>query len=302
MTEGTNLKIVHPGSTLLSPIRISALGGSTILASLLFYQSILSNFSVQTRNIEFLQLTAYFVLGLVLLGIVVTLWGATSYFMRIRSKNDPGTSLTAIGLSLALNDKRSFRVFVLSTLMYAVLFGFFSSFFVYQPLGILSETTGAHIPSAFAVVCCGQFGQMPQFVIYLSQQFAVLIIPANLILLVTVSWLVGLNAGIAAFAYKNRSQMPRGRWLTGFGAVVGLFTACPSCAGFFLLTTVGLTAAVGLALTLSSLQSAFIAIGLPMLLAAPILTARRMPSNFKCVINTGNSRDPNKMAPSALDA
>src|SRR2546428_7085417 len=146
---------MHPASTLLSPIRISILGGSTILASLFFYQSILSNFSVQTRNIEFLQLTAYFVLGLVLVGLVVTLWGATSYFMRIRSKNDPSTSLTAIGLSLALNDKRSFRVFVLSTLMYAVLFGFLSSFFVYQPLGIFSETIGAHIPSAFAVVCCG---------------------------------------------------------------------------------------------------------------------------------------------------
>jgi len=66
----------------------------------------------------------------------------------------------------------------------------------------------------------------------------------------------------------------------GLGAIVALFTACPTCAGFFLLTMLGLTGAVTFALTLSSLQSLFIAIGLPLLMIAPIVTARRIPKDW----------------------
>jgi len=142
---------------------------------------------------------------------------------------------------------------------------------------------------------------MPQVVIYLTQQFALLIIPANLILLVTVSWLVGLNAGIATFAYKNRPETASGRWLAGFGAIVGLFTACPSCAGFFLLSILGLAGAVGLALTLSSLQAVFIMIGLPILLTAPVLTSRRMSIDQECFIRVEHSSAPKNMQPYTLD-
>jgi len=66
--------------------------------------------------------------------------------------------------------------------------------------------------------------------------------------------------------------------------MVGLFTACPSCAGFFMLTMLGLGGAVGLALTLSSLQAAFIAMGFPILVMTPILTSRRIPLNGKCLL------------------
>lgn len=274
-----------------SPIEISVFGGLTILVSLLFYESVLSNLPVQTSNIEFLQLTAYFVLGCLLLGLFMALGGATIHLTRMQWKNRASISLTAMSLSLALNDKRSFRIFVVSSLIYGILFGFLSSFVAYRPFGIFSDNYAATIPSANAVVCCGPLGQMPQFVIYLSRQFALLVIPENLILLVVVSWLVGLNAGIAAFAYKNRPRTVSGRWVVGLGATVGLFTACPSCAGFFLLTMLGLTGAVGLALTLSSLQAVFIAVGLPILLAAPILAARGIGSNAECFIQDRISRD-----------
>ena len=121
---------------------------------------------------------------------------------------------------------------------------------------------------------------MPQLVVYLSQQFAILIVPVNLILLFAVSWLVGLNAAIATYAYKHRSSSVVNHWMGGVGALVALFTACPTCAGFFLLTMIGLAGAVTVALTLSSLQSMFIAIGLPLLVIAPIVTARRIPKNW----------------------
>lgn len=263
-----------------------------ILASLLFYQSILSNYPVETRNIEFLQQIANVVLAIVLLGLFVSFAGATRYLRHRPSGNGEVTSLTMITLSLALNDKRSLRLFVLSALIYGLLFGFFSSFVVYRPFGIFFDTYSVSVPSEVSVLCCGPFGQMPQLVVYLTPQFAILIVPANLILLITVAWLVGLNAGIATFAYKNRPETGSGKWLTGFGAIVGLFTACPSCAGFFLLAMLGLTGAVGLALTLSSLQAFFIVIGLPILLISPILTSRRMPINGECLIKVEHSPEP----------
>jgi hypothetical protein len=242
-------------------------------------------YPVETRTIGFLRETAYLVLALMIVGLVAVFIGATQYFRQRGSKNFAGeSSRTMITLSLTLNDKASFRVFFLSALLYGLLFGFLSSSIAYRPSGVLSEGSSVSIPSSLAVLCCGVLGQMPHFVIYLSQQFAILIIPTNLILLVTVSWLVGLNAGMGMFAYKNRPDQNRGKWLWGFGAIVGLFTACPSCAGFFLLTTLGLTGAIGLALTLASLQGAFIGVGLPILLITPILTSRRIPSYQECFI------------------
>jgi len=284
------LELLRPASRLASPANLSVLGFSTIFASLLSYQWILYSSPVETRNIGILQETAYAVLVLLVVGLLIALVGATGYLRQRPSKNVRGSSSpTLVALSLALSDKGSFRVFVLSALLYGILFGFLSSLIIYRPSGVLSDGYVAKIPSALSVLCCGSIGQMPQFVIYLTQQFAILIIPMNVILLVTVSWLVGLNAGMGTFAYKNRPERDSGKWLWGFGAIVGLFTACPSCAGFFLLTMLGLTGAVGLTLNLSSLQGAFIAVGLPILLITPILTSRRIPSYGECSIKPRDS-------------
>lgn len=271
----------EPGSHFYSPIKISVLGGLTVVASLLFYQSILSNYPVEIRNIGFLQQTAYVVLALVSTGLFGLLAGATRYFMRSSPKQ--GTikaPLAVIVLSLALKDKLSFRTFVLASLLYGLFFAFVSSFLVYQPLGRFSETYGVSVPSILPVICCGSVGQMPQFVVYMTQQFAILIIPVNLILLCGVSWLVGLNVAIATYSYKNRSNNIRSHWFGGLGAVVGLFTACPTCAGFLFLTMLGLAGAVTFAIALSSLQVVFTAVGLPMLLLTPIMTARKFPKGW----------------------
>ena len=293
MAERVKLESKGPESRFFPPVMTIVLGGSTILTSLLVYQWIITTYPVGSSSAGFLRETAYVVLALVLLGLFASIAGATSYFIhRSSGKAAVTSSLTLTTLSLALNDKGSFRAFVLSTVIYGLSFGFFSSFIVYRPFGAFSESYSVNVPSALPVLCCGPFGQMPQFVIYLTQQFAVLIIPSNLILLVTISWLVGLNVGIGAFAYKNRPEGASAKWLTGFGAIVGLFTACPSCAGFFLLNMLGLAGAVGLALTFSSLQGAFIGVGLPILLLTLVLTSRRIPSNGECFIKLEDSTAP----------
>jgi MFS family permease len=280
-SEGNGLELKSRESHLPSPVKLSALGGLTILASLSAYQSILSRYSLETRNIELLEQTAYIVLALVLIGLCLALVGATRFFIGSLSQNRGSKpSMTVTVLSLALNEKHSFRTFVLASLIYGIFFAFVSTFFVFQPLGHFSETNGVSVPSALSVICCGPLGQMPQFVFYLTQQFAILIVPVNLVLLFIVSWLVGLNAAIATYAYEHRSSSVGSRWMGGLGALVALFTACPTCAGFFFLTMLGLTGALTLALTLSSLQGLFIAIGLPLLLVAPIVTARRVPKSW----------------------
>jgi hypothetical protein len=264
-----------------SPIKISVLGGLTILVSLLIYQSILSSYPVDTRNIGFLEQAAYVVLASVLTGLCLLLGGATRFFLRSSPNNgQTKPSHTVMVLSLALNEKHSFRAFVMASLIYGLFFAFVSSFLVFQPMGSFSETNGVSVPSALSVICCGSLGQIPQFVVFLTQQFAILVVPVNLILLFAISWLVGLNAAIATYAYKHRSSAVGRHWMGGLGAIVALFTACPTCAGFFFLTVLGLTGAVTFALTLSSLQSLFIATGLPLLLIAPILSARRIPKDW----------------------
>ena len=264
-----------------SLIKISFVGGLTALAVLVLYQSTLSRYPVQTRNIEMLNEFAYVVLALVLTGVCLSIVGLTRYFMRSSLKN--GTAkppFIVLVLSLALNDKHSFRAFVLACLMYGLFFAFVSSVLVYQPLGHFSETYGVMVPSVLPVVCCGPLGQMPQLVVYLTQEFAILIVPMNLILLLTVSWLVGLNVAIAMYSYKNRSSNVRNGWFSGLGACVGLFTACPTCAGFFFMTMLGLAGAVTFALTLSSLQVVFTAVGLPMLLLTPFMAARKISKGW----------------------
>lgn len=262
-------------STLSPLLKTSILGGLVVLASLLFYQSILYNNPVTTQDIQLLVGAAYVVLALVLFGVSVVLMGVTRHFIR-RSPSDRtfDSSLTRILLSLTLKDSRASRAFVLASLLYGIFFAFTSGFLVYQPVVRFSETNGVRVPSILPVICCGPLGQMPQFVIYLTEHFAILVVPVNLILLVTVSWLVGLNVAIATYSYENRTNYGV-RWIGGLGAIVGIFTACPTCAGFFLLTMLGLAGAVTFALTLSSLQIVFLGLGLPMLLLTPMTTARR---------------------------
>src|SRR5436853_7389762 len=261
-----------------SLIRISFIGGLTVLASLLFYQWVISNYPIGTGRIELIRQTAYVVLALILAGVSLVLAAVTRYLMRMpREKGTKNSPLTGVLISLALNDKRSFHAFIVSSLFYGVFFAFVSSFLVYQPLGRFSETYGVSVPSMLPVICCGPLGQMPQFVVYLTQQFAILIVPVNVILLMAVSWLVGLNVAIATYFFKNQTSNVRGQWFGGVGAIVGLFSACPTCAGFFLLTMLSLAGSVTFALTLSSLQAVFLAVGFPMLLLTPITTARKFP-------------------------
>lgn len=255
-------------------------GAILIIASLTWYQFISTIAPIDAESLGPIRQGATSTMVLVIAGLACSLFGAT-LFLRSRSSTTSTTHPVSAKLAQAMRDKKSFRLFGLSAVLYGTFFSVVSSIAVYRPSGITIEGGLVASPSIVSVVCCGPLGQMPQFVVYLTQQTALLIIPMNLILLAVSSWLVGLNAAIASYSYSyNSSRSGKSRSLLGgLGGIVALFSACPTCAGFFLLSVLGLAAAVPLALTLASLQALFVLAGFPILVITPILSARRASSN-----------------------
>ena len=277
----------------LAPLTVTILGGILAVGSLLWYQIDAGSSSViGTSNIATLETTAYSVLALELIGLIAVFLGLTFHLRGTRPEKNSGKESSLITqLSMVVGDVQSARIFGFATLAYGLFFGVVSSTLVFQPWLVFSQAYGVTVPSVVPVVCCGTFGQMPQLVLFLTEHFAILVVPVNIILLFTVSWLVGLNAATANYAYMNRPIVTGARWFGGLGAIIGLFTACPVCAGFFLAEVLGLGGVVGLALTLSSLQGIFVAVGIPVLLVSPILMLRRIPVLRTCPVR-GNPRQP----------
>ena len=93
-------------------------------------------------------------------------------------------------------------------------------------------------------------------------------------LLLTVSWLVGINLAVLANAFTTRKPNGREGLLSGMGGILGALTTCPACAGAFLATIIGESGVVSVA-ALAAYQGLFIAVSIPLLVIAPILTVRR---------------------------
>ena len=86
----------------------------------------------------------------------------------------------------------------------------------------------------------------------LSEHVGLQIIPINLVLVVVVSYLVGLNTSLAINAI---SITKKGGGLNSIGAITGLFIACPTCAGTFFAVFVGSATAVTFTVLLTQLQT-----------------------------------------------
>jgi hypothetical protein len=120
---------------------------------------------------------------------------------------------------------------------------------------------------------------------YITDHFLILIIPVNVILAVVVSALVGFNAALSIYAYRQRKLVrSRTSMVSGIGATSGLFVGCPTCAGsiFSALLGIGVAGAGTSATALAPFQTLFIAASIPALLIAPFLIARTIRSVSSC--------------------
>ena len=175
-----------------------------------------------------------------------------------------------------LSRRKYYWTMIASIIAYGIFYATVSSIIVYRPAENFSEEYFAVIPSIVPTVCCGGPGFIPIFTVYLTEHLGLLIIPANAILLILVSGFVGLNVALAIFTYEHRPKRAGSHWFGGLGAVTGLFTACPTCAGLFLGNLVQGAGTVAVASVLAIYQPVFVAVTIPLLLASTFLITRRL--------------------------
>jgi lipoprotein signal peptidase len=194
-----------------------------------------------------------------------------------------GKDLSTI-IALVTWNSKSRKIFVITFIGYGIFFSLVSGTLVYQPEVNFAIHYGAAIPSGFIAPCCDGPGYMPKIIIYLTEHVGLQIIPINLVLQVTVSYLVGLNTAIAVSAFTISRK---GRGMSTVGAIIGLFIACPTCAGSFLSIFIGTASGIALSIALAQMQTLFIAISIPVLLVTPYIMAKKLRnSDGSCKINS----------------
>jgi hypothetical protein len=244
-------------------------GFLSIGVSLLFYARY-DYLAVTQEMIPFLERVA-----IAMYVVLFMSFGAIAYglykFYKVKISQS-GNSISSI-IANSINNKRSKNVFIASAIGYGIFFSLTSGILVYQPEVVFSQHYGATVPSIHITPCCGPAGYMPSIVGYFTEHVGFKIIPVNLVLQIAVSFLVGLNFAIASGVF---SMYKKSGGLGGFGAVTGLFIACPTCAGTILSTLVGAGAVGVFAIALSQLQTVFIMASIPVLFVTPVMMARKI--------------------------
>jgi len=211
--------------------------------------------------------------------ILLMSFGAIAYglyrFHKQKANEDNNKILTFIA-KITFNSK-SRKIFLITFVLYGVFFSFTAGVLIYQPEVTFSYHYGATIPSAHITPCCGEPGYMPKIVVYLTEHLGLQIIPINLVLQIVVSYLVGLNVALAVNAI---SISKKAGGLSGIGATTGLFIACPTCVGTFLSLFLTASSAVAFTLAITQLQTVFILITIPVLLATPFILGRKLKAKI----------------------
>jgi len=133
-------------------------------------------------------------------------------------------------------------------------------------------------PSA-TTMAYGPIGYIPSISIYLTNNFGIMLIPINILILIIVSGLVGFNVMLSSFSLTQglRSrQLQRNRsggiLLGSFASIVGLFTSCPSCASVFIFGTMFGSLSSSVAVIASTLYWLLLVVSIPLLIVTPFLT------------------------------
>jgi len=207
--------------------------------------------------------------------ILLLAFGAIAYglyrFHKQKANEDNNKILTFIA-KITFNSK-SRKIFLITFVLYGIFFSITSGILLYQPEVTFSYHYGATIPSAHITPCCGEPGYMPKIIVYLTEHLGLQIIPINLVLQIAVSYLVGLNVALAVNAISISRKVGG---LSGIGATTGLFIACPTCVGTFLTLFVSASSAVVFTVAITQLQTIFILITIPVLLATPFILGRKL--------------------------
>ncbi len=258
----------------------AACGVTTVFGSLLMYWALASSVRVLTNSIsQVLVSFSYLTLGVMLLGVLVTLYGAWEILSPTQTGTDNLSSVSVVLMKVFGVRKYSWMLLV-SAVAYGLFYAVVSSIIIYRPHENFSQEYFAVVPSVVVAVCCGNLGSIPVFTVYLTDHVGLLLIPMNMLILIAVSGLVGLNVALVSYEFENRPRGVGRWWLAGLGAITGLFTACPTCAGLFLGSLIQGVGTVAIASVLAGYQPFFIAIAFPALIASNVLIVRRLKRSF----------------------
>ena len=245
--------------------------GFTVIGIIFILYSNINDFSITSDSIQAVERLAIGFYIILLLSFGAIGYGIYRYHHR-KSAENTNDVLTIIAKT-TLNSK-SKKIFVVTFMAYSMFFSLTAGLIVYQPDVIFSHHYDATIPSAHMNVCCGEPGYMPTIIVYITEHIGLQIIPINMVLVIIVSYLVGLNT---ALAVKAISITKKSGGLTSIGAVTGLFVACPTCVSTFFALFIGSTSAVTFTLMLTQLQTLFVGITIPVPVSYTHLTLPTTP-------------------------
>jgi hypothetical protein len=244
-------------------------GFASIAISFLIYSKYDYDAAITPNAVPFLERMAQGTYIILFMSFGAIGYGLYRFYQAKIAKSD--NSISSI-IANSINNKRSKQIFIASAIGYGIFFSLTSGILVYQPEVIFSQHYGLKIPSAYITPCCGPPGYVPSIVVAFTEHVGMKIIPINLVLQVTVAFLVGLNFAIASKAFMTyRKEGGMGT----FGAVTGLFIACPVCAGTLLTALLG-TGAGAFTIVITQLQTVFIALSIPILLVTPVIMAHKL--------------------------
>jgi hypothetical protein len=174
-----------------------------------------------------------------------------------------------------LSNKRYFKFFWPASTAYGIFYAIVSSMLIYHPH--LSHMYGVTIPS-ITIMSYGPTGYVPTIAAAITENIGLLIIPVNLVIMISVSTLVGINTVLSIYAFKdrpkNKSTNKYSTAMCSLGATTGLFAACPTCASLYIFGILaGPFAHTLAAFAVSLYYSLFLFVSVPILLIAPLLTA-----------------------------
>lgn len=150
--------------------------------------------------------------------------------------------------------RRGRRGFLAIFIAYFSLFSWASTILVVRPGEDFTAAYGVQVPSVQTAICCGPVGTVPTYTVYVMQGLGLLLIPANVLLALSVSWLAALSISVSLAAFSTWRATSRGAGGAGLAGVVGFVASCPSCAGQVLLGAILGTGSTAFALALAPWQ------------------------------------------------
>ena len=172
------------------------------------------------------------------------------------------------------------KMMIFSTLVYAFFFAIIDAIIVYQPTVDFAKAYGvAGIESSLVVSCCGPPGYVPVGLVYFpSWHLGLELIPTSILLMLLISVLVALNISLiySAISASRANSVAKTKGSLGgvFGAAIGLFAGCPTCAAAFFLSMIAGSGATVFSIYISQYQALIATLTVPILLISIYSQAR----------------------------